>query len=403
LSQFAIAPGTWGLDGGFLFLPHRLSPTMNVHHPLPLLGGLSPQTFMRRHWQRKPLLIRQAIPGIQAPLERAALFNLAGLPHVQSRLVVGADAGRGAGWTLRHGPFTRRALPALKTPGWTLLVQGVDLLAEPVHDLLNCFRFVPDARLDDVMVSYASPGGGVGPHVDSYDVFLLQVHGRRRWRIGRQKDLSLQDGVPLKILRHFEPEQSYDLEPGDMLYLPPRYAHDGVALDECMTYSIGFKAPSTGDLAAELLQRLSQDAPEVLGSALYRDPEQDAAQEPAAIPDALAQFARQALERALQDPLVLARNLGEHLTEPKPWVWFDEADGMPLAGAVQLDRRSRMMYDRNHVFINGESYRASGPDARLMRHLADQRNLDARALARASQGARELLQSWCDAGWLHVL
>ncbi len=376
---------------------------MNVHSPLPLLGGLSPHTFMRRHWQRKPLLIRQAIPGFRAPLDRAALFDLAAQPHVQSRLVVAGTKGKGADdWTLRQGPFKRRALPALRAPGWTLLVQGVDLLAEPVHALLNRFRFVPDARLDDVMVSYASPGGGVGPHFDSYDVFLLQAHGRRRWSIGRQKDLSLQEGVPLKILRRFEPEASYDLEPGDMLYLPPRYAHDGVALDECMTYSIGFKAPATGDLAAELLQRLAQDASEELGSALYRDPGQAAVADSAAVPDALAQFARQALERALGDPLVLARNLGEHLTEPKPWVWFDEADGARLDGAVQLDRRSRMMYDRNHVFINGESYRASGADARLMRRLADQRRLDARECSRASAGARELLQSWCEAGWLHV-
>ncbi len=374
---------------------------MKVDQPEPLLGGLSPQAFMRRHWQRKPLLIRQAIAGFEPPLDRASLFALAGQADVQSRLVIGGEAGSADGWTLRHGPFTRRSLPALGQPGWTLLVQGVDLLADSVHALLNRFRFVPDARLDDVMVSYASPGGGVGPHFDSYDVFLLQAKGRRRWHIGRQRDLSLQPDLPLKILRHFEPEHSYDLEPGDMLYLPPRYAHDGIALDECMTYSIGFKAPATGDLAGELLQRLAQDAPDELGASLYRDAGQRAVAAPAAIPQRLAQFAHQTLERALGDAQVLARNLGEHLTEPKPWVWFDEADGAPLAGPVRLDRRTRMMYDRNHVFINGESFRASGPDARLMRRLADRRGLDARTLARASAGARELLQSWCDAGWLH--
>lgn len=375
---------------------------MNVLLPTPLLGGISPRTFMRRHWQRTPLLIRQAIPGLRAPLDRAALFALAGQAHVQSRLVLGSGEAHGKGWKLRHGPFARRALPPRSQPNWTLLVQGVDHLAEPVHDLLNRFRFVPDARLDDVMVSYATPGGGVGPHVDSYDVFLLQAHGRRRWRIGRQKDLSLEPDLPLKILRSFEPEQTWELEPGDMLYLPPQFAHDGVALDECMTVSIGFRAPAVGELAGELLQRLAQDAPEELGAALYRDPGQHAVEHPAAIPERLAQFAQQALARALRDPQVLARNLGEHLTEPKPWVWFDEADGATLAGAVQLDRRSRMMYDDKHVFLNGESYHASGADARLMRRLADARRLDARALAAASTGARELLQSWCDAGWLHA-
>lgn len=374
---------------------------MNLLQTLPLLGGLSPQTFMRRHWQRKPLLIRQAIPGFRPPLDRAALFALAAQPHVQSRLVIGGDADTG-GWQLQHGPFARRALPPLKQPHWSLLVQGVDLLVEPVHQLLNQFRFLPDAQLDDLMISYASPGGGVGPHFDSYDVFLLQAQGRRRWRIGRQKDLRLQEDVPLKILRHFEPEHSYDLEPGDMLYLPPRFAHDGVALGECMTWSIGFRAPAANDLAGEMLQRLAQDAPDEQRAELYRDPGQDATAHPAAIPPALSQFASQAVERALRDPLVMARNLGEHLTEPKPWVWFDANDGAPLGGTVRLDRRTRMMYDRNHVFINGESYRAGGADARLMRALADTRLLGVHELARASAGARELLQVWLEAGWLHV-
>ncbi len=185
---------------------------MDIQQALALLGGMSPQQFMRRHWQRKPLLIRQAIPGFEPPLDRAALFELAAQDAVESRLVIGGSGGQG--WKLRHGPFARRALPALKRADWTLLVQGVDLHAEPVHALLNRFRFVPDARLDDVMVSYATQGGGVGPHFDSYDVFLLQAHGHRRWRIGRQKDLSLQPGMPLKILQHFSPEQSYDLAAG---------------------------------------------------------------------------------------------------------------------------------------------------------------------------------------------
>ena len=141
---------------------------------------------------------------------------------------------------------------------------------------LSRFRFVPQARLDDLMISYASDGGGVGPHFDSYDVFLLQAQGRRRWRIGRQKDLTLRDDLPLKILANFEPEEEYVLEPGDMLYLPPLYAHDGVAQGECQTYSIGFRSPGRGELARELLQRLSDDAAELAGESLYRDPSQEA-------------------------------------------------------------------------------------------------------------------------------
>ena len=131
---------------------------------------------------------------------------------------------------------------ATKNP-WTVLIQGVDLHHDSVHALLQQFRFVPDARLDDLMISYATDGGGVGPHFDSYDVFLLQAQGQRKWRIGRQKKFELQEGVPLKILKEFKPEAEYVLNPGDMLYLPPGYAHDGVAVGECMTYSVGFKVP----------------------------------------------------------------------------------------------------------------------------------------------------------------
>ena len=201
---------------------------MNISEPLGLLGGLSPQLFMKRHWQKKPLLIRQALPGFKPLLSRPELFSLAGLDEVQSRLVT--RPGAKEAWKLQNGPFSRKALPGLKTPQWTLLVQSVDLKVAAVQALRDQFRFVPDARLDDVMISYASYGGGVGPHFDSYDVFLLQAQGQRRWRIGKPKNLKLRDDVPLKILSRFEPEQEWVLEPGDMLYLPPRYAHEGVAV-----------------------------------------------------------------------------------------------------------------------------------------------------------------------------
>ena len=191
---------------------------MDIDLPLPLLGGMTPARFMQRHWQKKPLLVRQAISGFRPVLDRKALFDLAARDDVESRLVVhGAGKGHpGGGWKMRHGPIARRALPPVGRPGWTLLVQGVDLLDDRVHALLRQFRVVPDARLDDLMVSWASDGGGVGPHFDSYDVFLLQGYGRRRWRIGRQRDLSLRSDLPLKVLANFEPEQEFILEPGDI-------------------------------------------------------------------------------------------------------------------------------------------------------------------------------------------
>lgn len=371
---------------------------MDIQQPLPLLGGLTPAQFMRRHWHKKPLLVRQAIPNFQPPVLRPEMFALAAQESVESRLVQQINGG----WKLRHGPFARRSLPAMSQREWTLLVQGVDLHNDAVHQLMQQFRFVPEARLDDLMISYATDGGGVGPHFDSYDVFLLQAHGRRRWRIGRQKDLTLKEGIPLKVLAEFEPEEEFVLEPGDMLYLPPRYAHDGIAEGECMTYSIGFRAPARAELAQELLVRLSEDAAEDEQVQMYRDAKQEAVAEPGAIPAELQAFAKEALERALLQPLALERALGEYLTEPKPNVWFEASDGGAMLEAVRLDRRTRMMYDAQHIFINGESYRAGGKDATLMRRLANQRYLSAKDIQRASDEALELLSIWCDDGWAHA-
>lgn len=387
---------------------------MDVNQPLALLDGLAPAKFMRRHWQKKPLLVRQAIPGFRPLLSRAELFRLAARPEVESRLV----AQHATGWRMKQGPFAHRSLPALNKAQWTLLVQGVDLHDERAHALLQQFRFVPDARLDDLMISFATAGGGVGPHFDSYDVFLLQASGRRRWRIGRQKDFTLQEGVPLKILQNFEPEEEFVLEAGDMLYLPPRYAHDGLAEPsvgsdgkpvDCMTYSIGFRAPRRSELAGELLQRLADFGEEgddsSAGRDLYRDPLQAATQTPSAVPDHLLEFAGKAVRDALKDPLALACVLGEYLTEPKASVWFDEPSerwNPQHTQGLRLNSRTRMMYDAHHVFINGESYRARGTDAVLMRRLADQRWLSATDLRRAGTAALELLADWHEAGWLSV-
>ncbi len=376
-------------------MPIEVPPPPSPNRPLTLLGGLTPRRFLRRHWQKKPLLIRAALPGFE-PLSRARLFALAGLGDVESRLVARTARGR---WTLAHGPFERSAFPARSRPKWTLLVQGVDLHDDAVHSLLQRFRFVPDARLDDVMVSWASTGGGVGPHFDSYDVFLLQAQGRRRWRIGRQRDLRLEDGLPLKILRNFVPEEELVLEPGDMLYLPPRWAHDGVADGgECMTYSIGFQAPRRTVLAAEIGQRLAQGLDD---DALYRDPQLAATSRPARIPRELQRFAVGAVERLLARPRAVARSLGELATEPKPTVVFDEPQTRWRPGAVVLDRRTRMLYDERSIFINGECRRATGNDARLLRRLANDRRLGAPAVRAASAAARALLADWFRAGWLH--
>ena len=372
---------------------------MNTEIPLTLLGGLSPSQFMKRHWQKKPLLVRNAIPGFVPCVGRADLVALAGQEGVESRLIVDSPKG----WKMKHGPFTKRSLPPFSQEKWTFLVQGVDLHHDGVHALLQQFRFVPDARLDDVMVSYATDGGGVGPHFDSYDVFLLQAHGQRRWRIGRNKDLTLQSGVPLKILQNFEAEEEFVLNPGDMLYLPPKYAHDGVAVGECMTWSVGFRAPQEGELARELLMGLADEAFEGLGSALYRDPKQLAVVNPAAIPPSLAVFARQVIDKALQNPRLLDSLLGESLTEPKAQVWFESTEVVAdLSGGAQLDRRTKMMYDDQHVFINGESFKVGGKDAAVLRLLADDRCISGAQVKRLSVDAQAALIDWASEGWLRA-
>jgi 50S ribosomal protein L16 3-hydroxylase len=279
------------------------------------------------------------------------------------------------------------------------LVQGLDRHVPAAHELLSLFRFLPAARLDDLMLSWASDGGGVGPHLDSYDVFLIQVQGRRRWRIGPARDSALRPGLPLKILATFVPEEEWLLEPGDMLYLPPGWAHEGVAVGECMTASVGFRAPERAELARDVLSRLLEDddAPPVL----YRDPSQGATDTPGQVPVALQRFAADAVARAVRNPRLLQSALGEALTEPPSTVWFTPSASPQSAGGVRLDPASRMLYDKAHVFLNGESWQASGRDATLMRRLADVRELCAEELARASDAARELILQWLEDGWLH--
>jgi 50S ribosomal protein L16 3-hydroxylase len=379
---------------------------------LPLLGGMSPEQFMKRHWQKKPLLIRQAVPGVKSPIDRAALFELASKDDVESRLIVqspaqAADGPKSrkkavaGGWSMAQGPFARRALPTLSQDQWTLLVQGLDLHVPAAHELITQFRFVPEARLDDVMISYATNGGGVGPHFDSYDVFLLQVHGSRRWRIGRLKDDTLVPGVPLKILQNFECEQEWVLEPGDMLYLPPRWAHDGIAQDECMTCSIGFRAPEASGLASELLIRVAEGL-DTDKRELYRDPGQVATAQPGRMPAQLQAFAADAVAKILRDPQQLQAALGEVMTEPKPRVWFEQGEPLPDDCGANLAAATRMLYDDKRVYVNGESWRAAGADMRLLQRLADRRTLSAAEVSNASNEVRELLDQFSEDGWLHA-
>lgn len=365
----------------------------------PLLNGLTPARFLQLHWQKKPLLARAALPEFAALVSPRELMEMAKDPQAESRLVL----RQGRRWQVRHGPFTRSDFARLPARNWTLLVQGVNLLLPAAQDLLDRFSFIPHARLDDLMVSYAPPGGGVGPHFDSYDVFLLQGTGRRRWQISSQRDLDLVDDAPLKILRDFRPTREWTLEPGDMLYLPPQYAHDGVALDDCVTLSVGFRAPSAQDLCSRFLDFL-QDRLDVPGR--YADPDLRPTQQPARIDPAFARRLLHLLDgvRWTQDDLL--QFIGEDLSTPKPQVTYARPQ-RPLAAAafaraaaargLRLVPQTIMLYDARAFYINGERCPAAAAARPSLRRLADRRRLTAAALPAA---ALDLLHAWYRSGYL---
>ncbi|MFJ2991904.1 JmjC domain-containing protein [Pandoraea sp. NPDC087047] len=381
---------------------------------LPLLGGLDPDAFMKRYWHKRPLLIRQAIPGFTAPLSRDALFALAAQDDVESRLISHARKR----WQLDHGPFEADDLPPLTRKQWTLLVQGVNLHAPAIDALMQQFRFIPDARLDDVMISYATDGGGVGPHLDSYDVFLLQAHGKRRWRIGPQRDTTWLEDVPLRILKHFEAEEEWVLEPGDMLYLPPGYAHDGVAEGECMTYSIGFRAPLEQEMLQNFLYYLAENAAELPFArhfaGRYADPGQSAVKHPAALPEAMIDALVSQLERVRWGQKEVEDFLGRWLSEPKSHVFFDSPE-KPLSMSrfvheassrgVALSAKSQLLYRRNRCYVNGEPLEVPVTARSTLRRLADQRELNAEECANFEQKGQEIVEilyDWYASGWLQL-
>ncbi len=365
----------------------------------PLLGGLSPSRFLRDVWHKRPLLIRNAVPGFTGLLSPGEMLQLAGRDDVESRLVQGS----GRDWQLDHGPFTKSGLRRLPKSDWTLLVQSLNHVLPEADALLARFNFIPHARLDDLMVSYAVPGGSVGPHFDSYDVFLLQGQGHRRWQISTQSDLALLDDAPLRILRHFKTEDEWVLGPGDMLYLPPHVAHYGVAEDTCMTYSIGFRAPTVEELAYGFLTHL-QDTLALDGR--YADPDLRLQAHPGEISRAMLNRIEGMIARIKWNRGDIAEFAGRYLSDPKPNVFFHPPDA-PLNRAtfikagrsgVALDPRSRLLFAGRRFFVNGEAFTPATEEVAALRRLADERRLAGPLPA----GLRKRLYDWYLAGWLEV-
>lgn len=382
-----------------------------MQEALTLLNGLTPAQFMAEYWQKKPLLIRGAIPDFKGMLTPDELAGLACETEVPSRLIQfdPAHAHEGKGWQVAQGPFDEEDFAALPTQHWTLLVQGMNHILPEAQALLAHFDFIPTARLDDVMVSYAPTGGGVGPHIDSYDVFLLQGAGKRRWSISQQDDLRLIADAPLRILSHFFSEQEWVLEPGDMLYLPPNVAHWGVAEDDdCMTYSIGFRAPAARELAVEFLDACRQES---WPDELYQDPELEPVSDAAAIDQAMVNRVSAMLQRLTWQPEDLGPFLARYFTEPKAYVVFTPNRKLSLAkftdqvleAGITLDLQTQMLHWHGQYFINGEVVDVADEDGHLLNALANRRQLSA-SLFHAGN-ARQLLPWLRDMyllGYLHL-
>ena len=357
---------------------------------------------MRRHWQREPLLLRGAFPAFADPLSPREVLRLACDADATARLV----QRRGRKWTLEHGPFAPSRWRTLPKRDWTVLVQDTNHVSAKADALLARFDFIAHSRIDDVMVSYAVPGGGVGPHVDSYDVFLLQGHGRRRWQISRQRDLDCVPGLPLRVLERFRPEEEWVLEAGDMLYLPPGVAHHGVAETECLTWSIGLRAPSDTEIARGLLDFLHDDV-DLAGH--YGDAGARPTRRPGEIPeDFVAHVARVARQVRWSAPQ-LRELAGRLLSEPRPQVFFSPP-ARPLAAAafvasarrhgIALDRRTRLLSSRGHFFINGEAVEAPASARAALRRLSDARRLEPGD--RAAATFWPLAHAWYRQGFLDI-
>lgn len=373
-----------------------------MKNKLTLLGGLTIDEFLRDYWQKKPLLIRQAVPGFKGLLDRQQLIELSCLEDAQARLI---KQSRGS-WQLAHGPFDPDEMAKLRGK-WTVLVQGVNHALPEATELLKRFSFIPHARLDDLMVSYAPKGGGVGPHFDPYDVFLLQGLGHRRWQISTQEDRSLIPGAPLRILQKFDVEQEWVLEAGDMLYLPPQCGHNGIAEDDCMTYSIGFRTPAYQELAEQFLVYL-QDRIRVDGA--YADPDLKTQLHPSEISADMLRQVAQTIRKVQWDDEDVANFLGSYLSEPKPHIFFD-APAKPLSLArfeqalqtrgVALDLKTQMLCHGSSVFINGDAYPVGKGSYRVLRELADTRQLP--VAGKLTSEALELLYEFYLDGYVELV
>lgn len=330
-------------------------------HPwLTRLGDMPVDTFLREYWQRKPLLIRNALATIPlVPAEELAGYSLE--EEVESRILIETPGNDplASQWQLHHGPFTESFYSELPNRQWTLLVQAVDQLHPDIHALLHQFRFIPNWRVDDIMVSYAADGGNVGPHFDYYDVFLLQAHGSRRWQLGQTCSTTtpLRRDTDCKVLTQFDCQEEWLLHRGDMLYIPPNVAHWGVAHGECITYSIGFRAPSYSDILLDLCQDV---AASISPDKRFEDAGRRPIGNPGQITAADINHVRDIVQHTLSDDQLVRDWFGRYMTQSRrqaPQFIPEEYTGE----SVRLAPQARAAYvaidgDTAMLYVNGEQF-----------------------------------------------
>ncbi len=383
--------------------------------PLSLLGGLTAEQFLAEYWQKKPLLVRNALPEAVNLISPDELAGLSLDDEAESRIVIQHGEND---WELRHGPFDEETFKGLPESHWSLLVQAVDHYVPACSHLLDLFTFIPNWRIDDLMISYAPDQGSVGPHYDYYDVFLIQGYGQREWRVGQACDerAGLVPGLPLKILQQFDQTESWVLNPGDMLYLPPALAHWGIALKESMTLSVGFRAPSHLDLLQGFVDSLQDKLPDHLR---YDDSDLTLHDNPGQLTDGEIDRIHALIQSMMEDKAHVRRWLGKAMSEskyekdlnaPEEPYRSDEAMSLIKNGyPVQRDESSRFLFTEidgkiDGFFINGEAIELHDKAQPLARYLAAHRVYDNFELIRLCQSAMalQLLTSLLNKGTLYI-
>ena len=359
-----------------------------------ILGGISKEQFLKEYWQKKPLLIRQAYPNFEPLIPADELAGMSLEEEIESRIIM--ENGPDSPWQLISGPFEEDTFATLPKDKWTLLIQGVDQWVPEAADLLQDFNFIPNWRIDDLMISFATDGGSVGPHYDQYDVFLLQAEGQREWRIGQmcsEQDEFLKE-TKLRLLAKFEETDRWTLEPGDMLYLPPRLAHYGISQGNCQTYSIGFRAPSQSELMHSLVDQIDASSDE---DQRYGDPELALQAHSGEINEAALQQVRDFMTQALADPVLLSDTIGKLMTEAKYPQERDEDDLSSKdsykttdlkydlqAIDIQRELHSRFAFNKSgnsiSFYAGGKVYPITENSLELSQYLTQQRQYNGRQL-----------------------